>query len=133
MIFHLNLMLFLMTMKKSHSWFLDESLFFIYVYNVYFENYLMCQLNLSRRVRLPEGKSLEILFERLRMRVKKLSQLMHRIFFRNEFISLLCEIDDNFSTFRDFVSFYALNTPFLFALFQNLAHDLFFVFFIAWK
>ena len=76
MIFHLGLVLFLVTMKKLHSWFLDELLFLIYVYVVYFQNYL------SRRIE----DLAKIISDYLRVKMKKSLLLMHRIFFRNEFL-----------------------------------------------
>ena len=80
-IFYLNLMFFLITMKKLHSWFLDELLFLIYVYVVYFQNYL------SRRVEVSKTKDhSKVFFERSRVKEKKLLRSMHRIFLRNEFL-----------------------------------------------
>ena len=79
-IFHLSLMRFLITMKKLHFLFFDELLFFIHVYVVYFQNCLL------RRIK----DFSKIFFKCLRMKMKKLLQLMHRIFFQNEFLFHHC-------------------------------------------
>ena len=80
MIFHLSLMLFWVTMKKLHSWFLDELLFFIYVYVVYFQKCL------SRRIEVSKTEDYSRIFsERSRMKMQKLLRLMHRIILRNKF------------------------------------------------
>ena len=123
-IFHLSLLLFLMTMKKLYSWFLDKVLFFIYVYVVYFQNCLSSQIkNLSR-----------IVSECLRIKIRKIASINKSHFFSKWiFISLLCEIKNTFSTLRDSVYLYAWNTSFLFALFGKFVHDLLFISLISWK
>ena len=46
----------------------------------------MCRINLSSQIKLFKRKNLEIFSEPFRMRVKKSSQLIHRISLRNEFL-----------------------------------------------